>query len=228
MPTQVIQIHRRVTGVGVPTTLAEGEPFYNSLGQELYIGDASGVPQTLVSESRQVGVTTDTVITGNKTIDVTLLHVVGGTAGQVLSTVDGVGAMAFITPAAAGSSNAADIVVTPALADGSDDVQQALEGLEDADTALIAADAALAAADVAMQTAIDGKVDLAGDTMTGALQLPAVPPTLATEAANKKYVDDAIAAVAGGGTTVTTDGISIMGDGVATPLYVNIIDGGVY
>ena len=79
-----------------------------------------------------------------------------------------------------------------------------------------------------MQTAIDGKVDLAGDTMTGALQLPAAAPTAATEATNKKYVDDAIAAVAGGGTTVTTDGISIMGDGVATPLYVNIIDGGVY
>ena len=107
MPTQVIQLHRRVTGVGVPTTLAEGEPFYNSLGQELYIGDASGTPQTLVSESRQVGVTTDTVITGNKTIDVTLLHVVGGTAGQVLSTVDGAGDMAFITPAAAGSGDAA-------------------------------------------------------------------------------------------------------------------------
>ena len=225
---QIIQLHRRVTGVGVPATLAEGEPFYNSLGQELYIADASGVPQTLVSGTRQVELSTDQTITGNKTIAVAALHVTGGTAGQVLSTVDGAGAMAFITPAAGGGGDAASIIVTPPLADGSDDVQQALEGLEDADTALIAADAALAAADVAMQTAIDGKVDLAGDTMTGALQLPAVPPTLATEAANKKYVDDAIAAVAGGGTTVTTDGISIIGDGVATPLYVGTIDGGVY
>ena len=101
---QLIKFFRRVTGVGVPTTLEEGEPFYNSLGQELYIGDASKVPQVLVSGTRQVEVSTDQTITGNKTIAVTHMHITGGTAGQVLSTTNGgTGAMAFITPASGGS-----------------------------------------------------------------------------------------------------------------------------
>ena len=41
-----------------------------------------------------------------------------------------------------------------------------------------------------IQTQINAQVAVAGDTMTGALQLPAAAPTADTEATNKKYVDD--------------------------------------
>ena len=47
----------------------------------------------------------------------------------------------------------------------------------------------------------------AGDTMTGALQLPAAAPTADTEAANKKYVDDQVAGVAHFSEDATTNSL---------------------
>lgn len=41
-------------------------------------------------------------------------------------------------------------------------------------------------------------VNKAGDTMTGALYLPAEAPTVATQAANKQYVDNAVSGAVGG------------------------------
>ena len=46
----------------------------------------------------------------------------------------------------------------------------------------------------ATQTALNGKLDLSGGTLTGALALPAAAPTVGTQATNKTYVDGLVSA----------------------------------
>ena len=46
----------------------------------------------------------------------------------------------------------------------------------------------------ATQTALNGKLDLSGGTLTGALALPSAAPTVGTQATNKLYVDDKVGA----------------------------------
>jgi hypothetical protein len=94
--TQVIQLKRKVTGPGVPTTLAPGELAYNSSGHELFVGDGSQTVQNLVSANRQVEIAGQQTILGAKTIDVTLLKIPGGAASYVLQT-DGAGNLAWVS-----------------------------------------------------------------------------------------------------------------------------------
>jgi len=106
---QVIQIRRRIPGTGAPTpgtALAAGEPAVAiSAGgvADLYIGDGA-IIHTLISEARQVEVTGNQSIAGNKTFtgaiiaaDPSHLELGGGAAGDVLST-DGAGALDWIAP----------------------------------------------------------------------------------------------------------------------------------
>ena len=72
-------------------------------------------------------------------------------------------------------------------------VQSAIDGAVAAGDAAVTA--AFEAADAALQADIDGKLPLTGGTLSGALFLPAATPTSNTQAAHKKYVDDAVTAV---------------------------------
>lgn len=75
---------------------------------------------------------------------------------------------------------------------------------------------------------VDLRVLKAGDTMTGMLTLPVTTPSNNQHAAHKKYVDDSVAAVAGGA-TVVADGVTIVGNGLAgSPLTVNLLDCGTF
>jgi len=66
-------------------------------------------------------------------------------------------------------------------------------------------------------------VNITGDTMTGALYLPAANPAAATEAAHKQYVDSAIAAIPPALTQATADGlyVNVTGDTMSGPLQIN-------
>jgi hypothetical protein len=102
---QVIQIKRKTTGAGVPATLAPGELAYNTTGHTLVVGDGASTVQNLVSPARQVELTGDQSIAGNKTIPVANLKLTGGLAGNVVQT-DGAGNLSFVaspppTPATA-------------------------------------------------------------------------------------------------------------------------------
>jgi hypothetical protein len=71
---------------------------------------------------------------------------------------------------------------------------------------------------------VDGQdallVAKAGDTMTGALLLPATPPTLDTEAASKKYVDDTVAAASTGSDFLPLTGGTMTGElTIAAPAF---------
>ena len=68
--TQTIQIKRRITAAGQPDTLAPGELFHNNIDKTLSVGDATGVPQLLVSSTRQVEIEGTQSINGVKTIPV--------------------------------------------------------------------------------------------------------------------------------------------------------------
>jgi hypothetical protein len=63
---------------------------------------------------------------------------------------------------------------------------------------------AFQAADATLTTNANSRVAKAGDSMTGPLVLPAAP-TADQQAANKKYVDDAITAATGGGGATAAD-----------------------
>ena len=95
---QIIQIKRKTTGAGVPTTLAPGELAYNTTGHELYIGDGANTVQGLVGAARQLevhaGSPAQTIAGGAKTIAVANLKITGGNAGEFLST-DGTGNLAY-------------------------------------------------------------------------------------------------------------------------------------
>jgi hypothetical protein len=75
-----------------------------------------------------------------------------------------------------------------------------------------------------LQEADQRYVQVAGDTMTGPLILPAAFPIAPEEATNKAYVDSLAAA----GTTILVDGVSILGDGRVIPLSVGLVNGGVF
>jgi len=94
-----IQIKRRIGGVAAtPATLAAGQLAYNrpATGPDaLFIGDGTAV-HPLVSHTRQVEITGDQTITGEKTIDVDDLKLTGGSNGQTLST-DGSGHLSWVS-----------------------------------------------------------------------------------------------------------------------------------
>ena len=94
--TQTIQIKRRITAAGQPDTLAPGELFHNNIDKTLSVGDATGVPQLLVSSTRQVEIEGTQSINGVKTIPVANLKLLGGTTNQFLKT-DGIGNVSFAT-----------------------------------------------------------------------------------------------------------------------------------
>jgi hypothetical protein len=74
------------------------------------------------------------------------------------------------------------------------------------------------------QTVADGLyVNLTGDTMTGALNLPAAAPTLPAHAANKQYVDDVVAAASEGITQAEADAryVNLTGDTMTSFLTLN-------
>lgn len=92
--SQTIQIKRRTTGLGQPTTLAPGELSYNSLDKTLVVGDAAGVPQVLVGASRQVELAGIQSIPGTKVMFIDNLKLNGGAANQFIKT-DGAGNISF-------------------------------------------------------------------------------------------------------------------------------------
>jgi len=59
------------------------------------------------------------------------------------------------------------------------------------------------------------KVNKAGDTMTGPLTLPLAAPATNAQAANKKYVDDAVAAATGGGGSTASGIINVPAGGIS-------------
>jgi hypothetical protein len=109
---QIIQFKRRIPGTGAPASgtgagqVTAGEPAVaiSAAGvADLYIGDGAAV-RTLVSSARQVEVTGDQNVAGEKTFtgqivvaDPTHLDIGGGNDGDVLST-DGAGALVWIAP----------------------------------------------------------------------------------------------------------------------------------
>lgn len=111
---QIIRIKRRIGTAGAPPSLTAGEIAYNRTAaahatnpgpDDLYVGDGVGV-HPLVSSSRQVELTGNQTITGEKTFSVGAagsLHVTGGTNGQMITT-NGAGVLAFTTvPGGAGT-----------------------------------------------------------------------------------------------------------------------------
>lgn len=106
---QVIQIKRRIPGVGKPAAgTGVGEVRAGELAAsisavaatavaDLYIGDGSFV-HDLVSKERQVEVAGAQTITGAKTIAIGNLRVTGGADGDLVST-DGAGNLSFSAPA---------------------------------------------------------------------------------------------------------------------------------
>jgi hypothetical protein len=143
---------------------------------------------------------------------------------------------------------ASQVTVNPAV-NGMTDVQASLTDL-DAVKLDVAVQAPIdAAQDAAMAAADALRVLKAGDTMTGPLELPVAAPTLAVQAANKKYVDDQIIAIppftvavtgpaltgtGAAGSPITFTGIvaealTFTGNGLTgTPLVLALIDGGTY
>jgi hypothetical protein len=87
-----IQIKRRIGGAaGAPSTLAAGQMAYNhpATGPDaLYIGDGTAI-HPLVSHTRQVELSGDQTITGEKTIDIDDLKLMGGNNGDFLTTDGG-------------------------------------------------------------------------------------------------------------------------------------------
>lgn len=102
---QTVQHRRRIGAPGMPPDLLEGQFAINDVGDgvtlaRLYGGVAlsalypSGVA-TLVSNQRQVELTGEQTITGDKTIDVGKIHVLGGSHGDTLMT-DGFGNLFWV------------------------------------------------------------------------------------------------------------------------------------
>lgn len=78
------------------------------------------------------------------------------------------------------------------------------------------------AEDAAVAAAAAESVSKSGDTMTGALVLPAVSPATDNEAARKKYVDDtAAAAQAAAEATSAAESVSLDGDTMTGPLILD-------
>lgn len=101
---QTVQHRRRIGTPGPPPDLLEGQFAINFPGDgqtlaRLYggVGPSSMYPTgvaTLVSNQRQVELTGEQTITGDKTIDVSKIHILGGSHGDALVT-DGFGNLAW-------------------------------------------------------------------------------------------------------------------------------------
>src|SRR5215475_7733906 len=99
---QTLQHRRRLGAPGAPPTLLQGQFAINDPGgtpppflPRLYGGGLNGVV-TLVSNQRQVELTGTQTITGDKTIDINQLHVLGGQGGDTFTT-DGMGNLQWVT-----------------------------------------------------------------------------------------------------------------------------------
>jgi hypothetical protein len=144
------------------------------------------------------------------------------------------------------AANTAAIALLPTTAyvDAENDAQDAAQLTKDT-----AQDAAIAA----NTAALANYLPLVGGTVTGPIILPVAAPTTDPMAANKKYVDDSIAAIPGAspplvtapelvgdgalGSEITFTGITLhanvaaemSGNGLSTsPLNLTLVDGGVY
>jgi hypothetical protein len=95
---QTVQHRRRLGVVGAPPSLLQGQFALNDPGgttlPRLYAGGNAGVV-TLVSSTRQVELVGDQTITGAKTINIGLLHLMGGSSGDTLRT-DGLGNLSWV------------------------------------------------------------------------------------------------------------------------------------
>lgn len=100
---QTVQHLRRLGNAGAPPSLLQGQFALNDPGgttlPSLYGGGNAGVV-TLVSSARQVEITGAQTITGEKTINIGLFHLTGGSAGDTLRT-DGLGGLSWVAGAAA-------------------------------------------------------------------------------------------------------------------------------
>ena len=100
---QTVQHLRHFGSLAAPPSLLAGQLAINDPGgsqpPRLYGGGAAGII-TLVSPTRQVELAGDQTITGNKTIAVSALHLMGGSAGDTLRT-DGNGNLSFVAGAGA-------------------------------------------------------------------------------------------------------------------------------
>jgi hypothetical protein len=133
--SQVIQIKRRIGGLGEPSGLALAELAYNTVENVLYIGSTGSTVQVLVGPSRQLELTGDQTIAigARKTIHVNDLKVLGGADGYYIKT-DGNGNIMFAQAIAALASQ---VPVSPPVG-GADNVQAALQSLQDQIDALAA------------------------------------------------------------------------------------------
>ena len=100
---QTVQHLRRLGVAGAPPSLLQGQFAINDPGgttlPSLYGGGNAGVV-TLVSSTRQVELAGAQTITGAKTIDIGLLRLMGGSAGDTIRT-DGLGGISWVAGAAA-------------------------------------------------------------------------------------------------------------------------------
>jgi hypothetical protein len=185
--------HRRtpLPATPFPSPVEPGEIVVNTANRQLAVGDAAagtlGQPKALI---------------GVRFFDPTAQYALNDVVTQTGKLYRANGAIA---PGAFNAANwteigaagtAAGVASDPVGFVSATNVQAAIAEL---DSEYRAADAAMTsayqAADTALQSNIDGKVAKAGDSMSGPLLLPAAAPTLDPHAANKKYVDDKVAAI---------------------------------
>ena len=182
--------HRRTSNAAVafPNPLEPGEIAVNTANRQIAAGDAAAgtVGAPLVLLAVRVFDARASYATGE--------FVVQG--GQLYR------AKAAITPGAFNAANW-DQLSTDAV----------IKAYADAGDASVTS--AFQAADTTLTTAVNGKVAKAGDTMTGALNLPLGAPTADVHATNKKYVDDAISAATGGAGSTAADISNVPAGGIS-------------
>jgi hypothetical protein len=164
--------HRRITNpaTGFPATIEPGEIAANTANRQIAVGDAAAGSSG-----------TPLILIAVRAFDQRAQYAIGDFVVQ------------------AGQLYRAKVVVAPAAFDASQwDVYSSdavLKQYIDAADAQIRTD--YQNADVTLSSAIEGKVNKLGDTMTGPLSLPGTPPT-SLQATTRQYVDAAIAAATGG------------------------------
>jgi microcystin-dependent protein len=181
--------HRRIINPAAtfPTPIEPGEIMVNSANRQLALGDADpaspGVTKPLIGvrffdAKAQYGAG-EFVVQGGVLYRSKAVILPGAfNAAQWEPYVSDTTAKAYI--------DAADAAITTAF--------------QNADAAIVTA---YQAADTALTSSVNNKVNKAGDTMAGPLQLAGAPRT-DLEAANKKYVDETVAT---GGSTPRADQI---------------------
>jgi microcystin-dependent protein len=181
--------HRRIynPAAGMPTPIEPGEIAVNTANRQLGVGDAD--PASSGSVKPLIAV---------RFFDVKAQYAIGDHVWYLGAIYR---AHAAVTPGPFDTSQW-DVYVT--YGDGKTYIDAADAAIT---TAFQDADAAITtdyqAADAALTSAVNGKVNKAGDTMAGPLQL-AGPPENDNEAATKAYVDETVAT---GGTTPRADQI---------------------